>query len=223
MTIDYKFFLIALVLLWMPRQVLRLGSRPVKSKRRSQRTEEQDPRKIREPGDPSVIFSVEFSKFRNYVDFLRGLAGSVAIMGSTWGVESCLQSAGDLSRTKLLVLRSAILLVGVLIQCFRFENRFTMYAPLFFISGISVGLCGVPVAGFALVLIWTINTGLRSPTLFLTFYALLIAIFSALFLGYKSVVIYIAPVIFFLPVLISLMAQRPLVMFARKHHDSDES
>jgi len=57
---------------------------------------------------------------------------------------------------------------------------------------------------------------LKNPAGFLSVYALVIGVFGMFFLGFGSKLPIIALVFCFLPVLLSMMAQRPLVLFTRK-------
>jgi len=112
--------------------------------------------------------------------------------------------------------RIAILLVGVLIQCFRFEKRTGLFPPIFYLTGITIGVCGPGVAAFAIVLTWAINTALPGPTTFLSVYALLIGVFGALLQFADLEPIFIGVGLVFLPVLISLLSKRRLVHYSKK-------
>ena len=182
---------------------------------------EEEPWHTSEPGDPAVGFLDEFSKIRNYVDLLRAAAGSLSVMGGL-GIEPCIvlalpEEPTALLAGELLVLKIGILLVGLLVQTVRYERgRFLFFAPIFFLAGLSVGLCGVNAAGFSFVLIWAFNPMLKNPSVFLMVYSLLMGIFGALFLGFTSSLMIAAVFFFFLPVLLSALAKRPLVLFSRK-------
>src|SRR5882724_7233142 len=97
MLVNLPFFLIAIALLWFPRQWMRLGF--LKWSRRKRRSEgavrrEEEPWKSDEPGNPAVKFGSEFMKLRNYVDALRATAGSVAVLGG-FGIIPCIDAAPD--------------------------------------------------------------------------------------------------------------------------------
>src|ERR1019366_7561688 len=107
--------------------------------------------------------------------------------------------------------------VGLLIQTVRYErHRLLFFAPIFFLFGLSIGLCGVETAGFAFVLIWAVNPMLKNPQSFLSVYALLVGGFGWFFLDSENAPPIAALVFCFLPVLLSMLAQRPLVLFTRK-------
>ena len=221
MVIDWAHFVFALILLWLPRPALRLG-RVFQSgkRRRSDRTVfDRDPRSIREPGDKSVDFRTEFRKGRNYVDFFRAALGSVLLLGIVPVIDPAVQaaaSAGAGAGQAVYGGRLLVLAIAVMIQSLRFDRRVTLFAPIFFVSGLAVGTCGLYAAGFALILIWTINLALPSPTAFLSVYPLVILVFGTLFLGVNTLLPLFTAVLSFLPVLVSLLIRRPLVLFAKK-------
>lgn len=172
----------------------------------------------REPGDLSVHFSDEFLKARNYVDFLRAAIGGIAILGGIAGIKASVQISQDDSEWLVWVITGAqiaILLIGVLIQTFRMETRTAMYPPIFFLSGLSICLCGIQAAAFALIMIWAINTTLPGPSAFLSLYAVLAGFFGWL-LNDSYTLVMVAVVLLFAPVLISLLTKRRLVHYSKK-------
>jgi hypothetical protein len=220
-TIDWVYLPIALFLLWLPRPALRLGGRVFRRRRRRGQATSftPDPLQVREPGDKSVSFRTEFAKARNYIDLFRAALGSVALLGMPPGIEPALQAEANATHGAVLGVfytNLALLVVAVLVQSFRLGGRVTMVAPIFFMAGLSIGLCGPYAAAFAFVLIWTINLTLPNPTGFLSVYALLILVFGLLFAGISSPLPLCAAILVFLPVLLSLLIRRPLVQFARK-------
>ncbi len=221
MVINPAFFLLAVALLWFPRQWMRLGRALGKRRKRRADVERRDeePWKADEPGSSTVKLVAEAKKPRNYVDLLRGAAGSVALIG---GFElqasvSAPANAPVLLNYEVLGLQLAVLLAGLLIQTVRYERgRLLFFAPIFFLCGMSIGLCGWKVALFAFALIWAVNPMLKNPQGFLTIYAFTLAVFGVLFRGVGDKLSIVIAVFSFLPVLLSLMAQRPLVLFTRR-------
>ncbi|MSU65724.1 MAG: hypothetical protein EXS38_06410 [Opitutus sp.] len=226
MVINVLFLLLALLLLWFPRQWMRLGFSMSGRRKRNSSAEGRPNDSLlhrREQGDPAIGFLTEFGKLRNYVDLLRGAAGSLALMGGL-AVEPCLQLASNANSEAgrwLVVGKLSILLVGLLIQTLRYDKqRINFFAPIFFLSGISVGLCGLAGFFFAFVMIWAINPLLRKPQRFLAIYSLLMAAFGWIFVG--GLVLPVAALFFcYLPVLLSLLAQQPLVVYSRKAPRAD--
>jgi hypothetical protein len=116
------------------------------------------------------------------------------------------------------------MLLGVLIQAVRVEKRrVTFYPPIFYLAGLSLSLCSPFGALFAFILIWAFNPMLRSASAFLTIYAALMVGFGMYFSGLGDKSTMLAGGLCFLPVLLSLLAQRPLVIFARKVHHSENA
>ena len=77
-------------------------------------------------------------------------------------------------------------------------------------------MCGFKAAVFAFVMIWAINLGVANAQVFLLFHAVLMVVFGLLFARKAWMPVTLAGLITFLPVLLSLLAQRPLVIFTRK-------
>lgn len=220
-TVRLLFLLLGLVLLWFPRQWFRRGVSLFRRRRRKAAPAGRfvEPWNEREPGDPRVSFRAEFAKLRNYVDLLRGAAGSLVLFGGV-GITPAIAVTPDASSTvvyQMLALRAVILLIGLLIQTVRHENgKFTFYPAIFYLAGLSVGLCDLRAAAFAFALIWAINPALPNAQGFLSVYALLIVAFGHLFAWQSDRSVMYAGALCFLPVLLSLLAKRPLIIPARK-------
>ncbi len=216
MSVNLLLLILGLVLLWFPRQWLRTGK--IIGHRRHRSAHSEEPWKRREPGDPRLSFK-EFTKVRNYVDLVRGAAGSLAIVGGPL-IEGAIFVADATNRgagKSVLIVKAAILLVGVLIQTIRYEReRLNFFATIFYFAGISVALCGPWAALFAFVLVWAVNPMLGNAEAFLSVYAVLLAGFGILFRDTPRVLTLLAFVLCFLPVLLSLLLRRPLVVFTRR-------
>lgn len=219
MTVHLPFLLLAIALLWFPRQWLRLGW--VFKRRRSAESirAAKEPWNNREAGDPRVRFGAEFSKVRNYVDLFRAAAGSLAFVGG-FGIPPCLGVEDGASRNLgygVMAVRSLILLIGLLLQTVRYERgKFTFSPAIFYVAGLSVGLCDPWSAGFAFALIWATNAMFGNAQGFLSVYAVLIVGFGHLFARRGDLSVIFAGILCFLPVLLSLLANRPLVIYSRK-------
>lgn len=231
MIIDLPYFILALVILWFPRQWLRFGrgaTRRLRWLRRSRRHLNEQMR-TREPGETRLTAAEEFSKPRNYIDFLRAFAGGLLIVGHTeWEIAAVIRNevttidltidpAAGLAGNGLDYLRMGLLLVGVIIQFLRFEGRLTFYAPIFYLGGLGFALCGVNAGLFAFVVSWTLNTA--APLLpggFLSMYALLIFMLGLLLRGLGDSFVLFMGAVSFLPVLVSLLARRSLAIFVKR-------
>lgn len=225
MTIDYYLLATGLVLLFFPRQWLRAGRKATRKLRwlRRSRSRQKDPTQIREPGDIRLRFGEEFTKPRNYIDFLRALGGGLVILGDKdWAIASCFQRPLDFVLQEgeidvLLYVRMLILLVAVMIQFIRFEQKFSYYAPIFFLGGLGFAMCGFSAGFFAFVVAWMLNSAAPlTPTGFLSAYALLIFMLGLIFRGLSDNFALFAGIVSFLPVLVSLLARRSLAMFNKK-------
>lgn len=216
MTVHLPLLLLGLLLLWFPRQWMRLGKVVSTSHRRSSRSRE--PWKTRAPGDLRLTWG-EFGKVRNYFDLLRAAAGALAITG--WHVlEGALTVSEAASRgqaRQVLIAKIAIVLIGLLVQTVRYErHRLSFFAPVFYIAGVSVALCGPWAALFAFLFIWAVNPMFGNAEAFLAVYAVVLVVFALLFKDTSRVLAAAAFLVAFLPVLLALMTRRPLVVFTRK-------
>jgi hypothetical protein len=221
MIVHLPSLILAALLLWFPRQWMRFGAAWLKKRRR--RTEGGAPAgeswKAREPGDPRVSFGNEFSKFRNYLDLLRAGAGSLALFGGL-GIPPSISFAAGAPRGvvwQTVIIRALILLVGIMVQTMRYErNKVTFYPPIFYLAGVSVGLCDIRGAAFAFVLVWAFNPMFGNAQAFLTVYAVLMVAFGHFFAGGGDLSAAYAGFLAFVPVLLSLLTNRPLTVFTRK-------
>lgn len=216
MVLNLPFLLLGIVLLWFPRRWMRFGVVLGRRKRRSRRGDE--PWIRREPGDPRVNFWREIHKPRNYFDFFRAAAGGLAIVGGDH-ISPRLplsEGGGDFS-TLLLLAAMLTLLVGILIQVYRNENgRMAFFAPIFYLAGLSVCLVGTWGAVFAFALIWAVNPVFGNPQAFLAVYGVVVAAFGLVLRDVPIERPITALSFFLLPVLLSLMTGRPLIVFSRK-------
>jgi hypothetical protein len=216
MTVHLPLLLLGIALLWFPRKWMRLGlivgSRRQKSGRNTEGWSKP------EPGDPRLRVRAEFTKGRNYFDLLRGAVGSLALVGGPLVDGGLAAATPNLTEARqVLAVQTAILFVGLLIQTIRIERRhLSFFAPIFFLAGISVTLCGPWGAFFAFALVWGVNPMFGGAQGFLGVYSLLLGGFGAL-LGHRG---YALPIVAFglafAPVLLSLLTRRPLIVYTRK-------
>lgn len=222
MSINYIYLIAAIILLWMPRHWLRVGRKGARMLGLARRTRKRDFVRIRESGDNRVNFTEEFSKPRNYVDFLRAFVGGLILIGNPeWGVSSCFGEFEHLLTVKddtfMFEIQIAIIAIGVIRQFVRIEKRVTFYAPLFYFAGLALALCGFGAGFFAFLLVWTLNTALPIPPVgFLSVYVIFLCLMGMLFQGIGNHYVYAASILYALPVIISLMARRSLALFTKK-------
>ena len=221
MIFNFPVLLIAVALLWMPRQWLRLGS---VLKRKRSKTTSRAPREAwteHEVGDPKVYIISEFSKFRNFVDLLRAGFGSMAFAGfSSLGLPGCIALPVEPSRPAFytaLGIRAGVLLIGLLVQTVRLENgKFTFYPAIFYIGGLTLGLIAPLPALLAFAMVWALSALFPGPQTFLTAYAFIVVAFGHLHGQTSDLLVGYAGLLCFLPVMICLLTNRPLILLNRR-------
>jgi hypothetical protein len=150
---SYVLLALALLLLWFPRNWLRLGMRvtPKPPRKYNQSKVERDPH------DQSVKPAVEVLKSRNWLDLFRGLVGGVALMSV---IERHTDVADDATIRLACVLTALIL--SVISQMIRLEGRLTLFAPIFFLQGLTFGVTGGVVGLIVMCGTWALSPVLPS-------------------------------------------------------------
>lgn len=214
--VHWPYLAAALAMLWFPRQWLRAGRLTGKRRRERETMERFQQDGGNDPDDKSVKLKRELKNPRNYIDFFRGLAGSVALWHFSFTIE--------LEQRDLLhVICGLISLVAVVIQTTRWRERVTFFAAIFFLPGLSMGIADPFVLGnhfaasMAFLLVCAFNPVIPTPRMFMTVYGLLLLPFDWL-LGGDFQLAWINSLLALLPPLFSLMAKRPMVIFTRKRH-----
>ena len=215
--LDLVCLLPALLLLWFPRQWLRIGA--IGRRVRGSRSREWAPTRERQPGDLSVWLGEELGKARNWVDLLRALAGGAAVGGMLFaGVEAFVPAAvppEPLTLKLILGLKVFVLLVGLTVQMFRFEKKLSMFAPIFYLQGLSFGLIGLKAALAAILLAWVFNVLLPSAGVMLAVFGCF-EVIAALVFGQPPHKVLIAGGLTLLPVFLSIALKRRLAQFTKK-------
>ena len=205
----HAFYLVfAVALLWFPRQWLRSGVRVLKRRRKPDGVFEQLAGVgARDPADKSVQLGREFRTFRNHVDLMRSFVGSYGLMTYAFSGPGT---------GKVLAVQAAVLFVGLGIQAIRVDGgRFSFFAPIFYLVGLSVGFCQHYVGLFAFALVLAINPIIPNPRLFLTAFGVLLVPLGVLLGANSRLVLVAAAGVLAIP-LASLLTKRPVVIFARK-------
>ncbi len=170
-----------------------------------------------DPTDARVSLRVEILKPRNYIDFVRAALGSAVLLGTWPGVAKAAVEADLIEATQLVgLVQAGVLLVGVMVQTLRYEHRISLYAPIFYLSGLSLGMCGVYPTLFAMGLVWSIHRVLPGPGALLSIQALLVLTFGVVFHGVGSRLPFVTAAFMFLPVAMSLLSRRRLGMFTKR-------
>lgn len=219
--VDWKYLVIALALLWFPRQWMRTGRAVLKRRRKPDGALERlAGMGARDPDDRSVQPGKEFRNLRNYLDLFRAFAGGYCLVNFAFAA-----TTEDGAMTAF-VIEALVLLVAVLVQSVRWESRVSFFAALFFLLGQAVGTCGVTseaepftfghTAGlFAFALVLAINPVIPNPRWFLTAFGLLLFPFGFA-LGGALRLVSVNSGLILLPPLLSLLTKRPVVIFSRK-------
>ncbi len=208
MTLNPWLLTLALLLLWCPRQWLRFRRKGITSPRfkPSKRTG-QESRAV------ALKFRDELAKPRNWVDFVRALAGAFLIGLSAKELPDA--TSGD--HLQIVALRWTVLLIAMLIQTARRGGgRFTLVAPVFFILGLSFDLLGWEAALFAFITIWIFSGVLSGQGLFLFVFAALVVGFGLLLSPAPRERVILMAFLAMVPVLLSAMAKRRLVRLNKK-------
>lgn len=210
--IHWAYLAVAALMLWFPRQWLRLGRRFLRRRRQHRdKLEQFANEQARDPEDKSVRIGAELRSKRNWIDLVRATAGSLCLVHFAFEITAM---TGDAKRS-VLALEVFVLLVGVLIQCIRREEKVSYFAPIFYLVGVGVGLGAPYPALFSLMLVLAINPVIPNPRVFLTVFGLLMLPFGFLFSADLLRMLATATVTC-LPPLISLLAARPLVIYSKR-------
>lgn len=210
MTIHWPYLLLALLTLWFPRQWMRLG-KLWRNRRKERETMERFAQDgANDPDDKSVRLGRELRNPRNYLDFLRGFLGALALW--RFSVEAEREQA-----MLAFTICAAVTLIGVLIQFLRWRERITFFAAIFYGAGVSCGIGNGYPGALALLLVCAVNPVIPTPRLFVSAYALTLLPFNY-FLGDDQRLAAFNTFILLLPVLWSLMVKRPMVIFTRRRN-----
>ncbi len=213
-TIHWAYLAVVLLMLWFPRQWLRKGFRFAKKRRHpGDKVIQFGNERAVDPDDKSLRLGKEFATFRNHVDLLRAAAGG-------WGlVQFAFEAHEKDGRLGVLILQAVILLTAVLIQTLRRNERVVYFAPVFYFAGLAIG-AGGPLPGvFGFLLVLLVNPAIPNPRWFLTVQALAVLGFGLYYSSFVADVRLLGVVSFLLvlPVLLSLLSARPLVVYSKRN------
>ena len=213
MNVNYWILPFALLLLYFPRQWLRVSD---KVSNRSPRVNISS-RQLdlnQDVKSNSLRLITLFSKARNWIDLARAATGVLALNYACFSVEL---GEAKSSAYKIFALKCALLVLAVLIQTIRPKSRVRLVAPIFFILGLSFGLINWLPALFAFVAVWTCNRAipsskiLPSPGVFLFTFAGFELCFGLLLARGRLDYLLLIAALAILPPLLSGMLQLPLV------------
>ena len=207
--IHWFYLLLALAMLWYPRQWMRWGKWRSNRRRHREALEKFAQEGGRDPDDQSLSLKRELRKPRNVLDILRGFAGSAALWHFSF------TATGPDGHTIMFWTAAGVSLVAFLIQTTRWRPKITFFAAVFFAAGLSIGTGNFFPGSMAFLLTCAINPIIPTPRMFLTVYAVLLLPFNLL-LGHGSDLALVNFGILILPPLLSLLLKRPMVIFARR-------
>lgn len=208
--IHWPYLALALAMLWFPRQWMRLGKWQTKRRKERETMEKFAQDGAADPDDKSVRLRRELKSPRNYLDFLRALVGGVALWEFSF-------TAGPEDRIVVLAVKVTITLIAVLIQLIRWRERITFFAAIFFFAGLSIGMGNYFSGAMAFLLMCAINPIIPTPRMFVSAFALLLLPFNV-FLGAGFELAVINSLLVLIGPLLSLLTQRPMVIFTRKRN-----
>lgn len=208
--IHWPYLALALAMLWFPRQWMRLGKWRKKRRRERETMERFAQDGAVDPEDKSVRLGRELKSPRNHLDFLRALAGGVALWEFSFTADRAQQGF-------VLGWEIGLTLVAVLIQLVRWRERITFSAPIFYFAGLSIGMGNYFSGSMAFLLMCAINPVIPSPRVFIGAFALLLLPFNY-FLGAGLKLALVNSMLLWLGPLLSLLFKRPMVIFTRKRN-----
>lgn len=210
-TVHWLYLALALAMLWFPRQWMRFGKLQKKKHRKERETLEKFAQEgANDPDDKSVRLTRELRSPRNYLDLFRGIVGGIALWEFSF--------TGDSSDWVALALKYVIMFVAVMIQTIRWRQRITWFAAIFYFAGISIGMGNHVAGSLAFLLTCTINPVIPTPRTFVGVFAIMLLPFN-FFLGDGGMTQATANMALVgLPVLFSLLTNRPMVVFTRKRN-----
>lgn len=93
----------------------------------------------------------------------------------------------------------------------------TFFAAIFFFAGVSVGMGNYVAGALAFLLTCTLNPVIPNPRVFVSAFGLLLLPFN-FFLGGDRDLVLLNSGLVLLPVLVSLLVKRPMVVFTRRRN-----
>lgn len=148
--------------------------------------------------------------WQNWADFARGGVGVYLLTQFAIEINPAVKSAG----TKALLLESAILAVGLLLQVVRFRQGVQLIAPVFYLCGLTLVLAGYDAGGFAVFAGWLFAVGIGSLAYQLPIMG--VALGAAGYLLDSSLLhLMLACGLIFVPVVLGFLFQQQLLFVAR--------
>ncbi len=208
--VQWAYLAFGLLMLFFPRAWMRFGQLQSRKRQPRESLERFAQDGANDPDNKSVPLGRELRKGRNYVDFLRGCSGALAI----WHFSFIADGSFRPLAFWLQILISAI---AVIIQSTRWREKVTFFASIFFCAGLSIGMGNFYSAALAFLFVCAMNPLLATPRIFMGTFALMLLPFNSL-IGAGFTLAMVNTSLVLLPPLMSLLAKRPLVIFTRKRN-----
>jgi uncharacterized membrane protein len=202
-SVNFPILVVAVLLLLFPRNWMRYGAR-VGSKP-TRKTEDAGPT-LRDPRERSVDPSAEAGKSRNWIDLARGWVAGLALFVVALTPPEGLVGA-DLGT---LSWQGLVLILAALSQMVRLEGRLSLFAPIFFLQGITFGAVGWLVGLLAMVGSWALTPVLPGPGAVLFVHGAFTLCLGLLFPGQAPEVVMLMVGVIWLPVLLSVLLKKRL-------------
>jgi hypothetical protein len=199
----YVYLALAIALLCFPRGWLRFGVRvtPKPARKVNQHKVERD------PYDRSPKPLQEMAKSRNWVDFFRAAAGGHAVMlvAQQWTNDPDAAPTGW-----VLAVAGATWAVAAIVQMVRLEGRLGLFAPVFFLQGLGVGVMGSVIGFIAMFGAWAFSPVLPGVGALLFVQGAITLCLSLMINDAQPVTGMVVAGVIWLPVLVSVLLKKRL-------------
>lgn len=199
---SYALLFFSLLLLWFPRNWLRFGVRVTpKPPRKYNQTKVE-----RDPHDQAVKPLVEAVKSRNWLDFFRAMIGGYGVLSVAER-----QAAGGLETSPtLLAWAAGALMLGVVVQMIRMQGRLSLFAPIFFLQGLTFGAAGGVIGAITMLGSWALSPVLPSAGALLFVQGAATLCLSLLLRDADPVLGMVMTGVIWMPVLVSVLLRKRL-------------
>jgi hypothetical protein len=144
--------------------------------------------------------------WQNWLDLARGAAGAYLLMDQA--IDLPAPTPG--SQLQVLGIQAGVLVSGLLLQVLRIEGGLRVFAPVFYLSGVTTFLVGSIESDFALLFGWAFALGMRDPRLQLPVMGVALAAAGYFFGGLRPVLTLNCALIF-APLLLAVLCQKRLL------------
>ncbi len=151
-----------------------------------------------------------FRAWQNWIDLLRAGAGTYALLH----LSMTATTKADGVPFIVFLIKVAVLAVAVMMQTIRFGDGLNFFAPIFFLSGLTLMLPGYTEGGFAFVFGWAFAIGGKNARYQLPVMGVALAIIAPL-LGNLSQLFMLNLALIFAPFLASTLFRKRMLLMSR--------